>query len=95
MTEGLDLYAVYLQKRLEGDARRVEAVLDVMTKRERQLVREVAVMAHVVGIMRPQGSQVPPDSVVLADVIRRCLSFPDFYPTLNRLERLAIRRASS
>ena len=85
----------YLNNRWRHERERVTAVWDVMTKREQQLVREAAVMAGVRATMRTGGStaeRVPPDSEVVADVISACLSMPDLYPAMARLEQRAQRR---
>lgn len=68
-----------------------EQVLAAMTKRERALVREVAVMANVLAL--PHGQRPARDSEVLANVIIHCLRMPDLYPTVDRLARVALRRA--
>jgi hypothetical protein len=83
------LFAANVQARMQ----RVEVVLLAMTPRERRLVHEVAVMANVQGMMAVgQGVSVPPDSLVLANVLMACLGFEDLYPTVARLERLGVQR---
>lgn len=79
----------YLIIRQQQETDRVAAIWSVMTKRERQLVHDVAVMAAVRANL---GTKPPPDSEVLADAISACLSMPDLYPTVTRLKRLANRR---
>lgn len=89
-----ELHAV-LANRWEYEARRVDQVLAAMTKRERALVREVAVMAGVRATMRAGSrDRVPPDSEVLRDAISSALGMPDLYPTIARIERAVARRAA-
>lgn len=86
----------YFALRQQRESGRVEAVFGAMTKRERALVREVAVMAGVRATMRAGSRErVPADSAVLADAISACLHMGDLYPTVSRLERVATRRAVS
>ena len=91
-----DGLVAYFAARIAAEADRVDAVLGAMTKRERALVREVAVMADVRATMRA-GSQerVPPDSEVIRDTISACLHMDDLYPTVSRLERVAMRRTQA
>lgn len=67
------------------DQRRVdhrETMLGNLTERERDLVREAAVMGYVQGRMRPD-QPVPPDSVIMELVLDACADFADLYPTLD------------
>lgn len=80
----------YLVDRHNERHREVESVLAVMTKRERQLVREAAVMANVAAL--PYGERPAKDSEVVADVVMRCLSMPDLYPAMARLARRAMKK---
>lgn len=90
--EGFDAGLIaYFQQRDRDRAAQVDAVLAVMTKRERALVREVAVMANV--LAGDWKEKPPPDSVVLGHVISLCLGQPDLFPTIARLARTAVRRA--
>lgn len=82
----LDYFAAREQQRAD----RVSAVLGQMTKREQALVREVAVMANVLG-MRHGSGDVWPDTAVLAATLDGCLAMSDLYPTIARLERRAAR----
>lgn len=67
------------QRRREERAARA---LETMTPRERQLVREAAVMGYVQGVRSTDGGHratIPPDSQILADVLIACASFADLY----------------
>lgn len=85
--------ADYLAARWQHEQDRVTAVWDIMTRRERELFRSAAVMASVRANMRT-GSRAkpPPDSEVVFDAISSCLSMPDLYPAIARLERRAAHR---
>jgi len=85
----------YFKLRQEARAARIQAVWNMMTKREQALFQSAAVMAGIrarwaVGNHEPP----PPDSQVVADVIDACLSLPDLYPALIRLDRRAKRKAA-
>lgn len=82
----------YFATRDDDRRQQVESVLAVMTKREQALVREIAVMANVVNL--PYGERPAKDTAVLYDVIARCISMPDLYPTIARLARIAQRRSA-
>ena len=95
MTGMMDSLEDDLAIRMAEEQARVQAVWDTMTGRERQLVREVAVMTSVRATMRAGSRErVPPDSEVVADTISACLSMPDLYPAMARLERRAQRRVA-
>ena len=91
----------YLAARRDMEAERVESTLAAMNPRERKLVREAAVMGYVRGSMAGavdaragRETVIPPDSQVLRHVTECCLSMPDLYPTFERMERTANRRAA-
>jgi hypothetical protein len=87
-------FSEYLQAQDEARRRRVGRILEAMTKRERQLIKEIAVMAWVRG-GRASGyghAAIPLDSEILKEVILACLSMEDLYPTVARLERVARQR---
>lgn len=89
-----EVFDEYLGIQAVARQRRVAQVLSAMTKRERQLVKEVAVMAWVRG-SRAAGNgheAIPRDSEILFEVIMSCLGFEDLYPTVDRLERVARQR---
>lgn len=87
------VFSQYLVAQDQARRERVLRILGAMTKRERQLVKEVAVMAWVRGMRAGgNGAEVPKDSEIMFDAIMACLSFEDLYPTVDRLERVAIRR---
>ena len=72
------------------EADRVAGVLGALTKRERALVREVAVMAGVRATMRAGARYEPAgDDFVVRDAISACLSMPDLYPALARIDQRA------
>ena len=88
------VFSQYLVAQDKARRERVLRILGAMTKRERQLVKEVAVMAWVRG-NRASGdghAAIPPDSEIVTDVILACLSMENLYPTVARLERVALRR---
>lgn len=77
------------------DAARLQEVIDIlnaMTKRERKLVWEIAVMAGVQGRMTGK-QQSPKDATVVHNAILGCVYMPDLYPTFRRMRRIAVRRA--
>ena len=80
----------YLAARRHDQAEQVADVLACMTKRERALVREIAVMANV--LAGNWTDRPPPDSAVVTNVIIHCLGLPDLYPTIARLARNAMLR---
>lgn len=87
------VFSQYLAAQDEARRERVLRILGAMTKRERQLVKEIAVMAWVRGMRAGgNGAKVPKDSEIIFDAVLACLSFEDLYPTVDRLERIAVRR---
>jgi hypothetical protein len=52
--------------------------------RTARLVREAAVRGFVQGMRN--GGEIPPDSVIVANVLRSARSNPDLYPTLSAVE---------
>ncbi len=87
----VQMFAAREQQRRE----RIARLWGALTKRERELVREVAAMTNVRATMRAgQHTQAPPpDAAVVYDTLAACLSMPDLYPTLARIARIAERRA--
>lgn len=81
----------YFKARDSARADEVRQVLAAMTKRERQLIWEIAVMAGTQG--RLTGGEPPKDSTVVSNAILGCLYMPDLYPTFRRIKRIAVRRA--
>jgi hypothetical protein len=71
---------------LERDNQRADAVtafLASLTDRERALVKDVAVMGYVQGLMRPLEGGGPRDGQILTLVVDACLALPDQYPAVN------------
>lgn len=70
-----------------GDAFRVH--WDALTLRERQLVKEAAVMGYVRGSMHGAAGSghrpdpIPGDSTIVYEVVDACISMPDIYPLLG------------
>lgn len=67
-----------------GDEQRDETVrrtLATLTQRERELVREAAIMGYVHGYMdQPYCERIPGDEHILRKVILGCVSFSERYP---------------
>lgn len=80
----------YLEAMDNARIDRALAVLSAMTQRERYLVKEIAVMANVLAL--PPGKKPLRDKAVLVATIIHCLTMPDLYPTIARLERVADQR---
>lgn len=62
-----------------------------ISKRTARLVREAAVLGFVNGVWSakgtaPRSTDIPPDSAVVAEVIRAARSFADLYPLLAHAE---------
>ena len=58
-------------------------------KRADALIREAAVAGYVNGFWDAGGrstTDVPPDTIVTAEVFRTARAHPDLYPTLSRVE---------
>lgn len=87
----MERLSAYLAARDEQRRREVTVVFAAMTKRERALVHEVAVMANVRAslVTFGGGHDIEHDAVVVSDVIARCLDLPDLYPVLARIARRA------
>lgn len=66
-------------------AARAEAQLTLLTPRERELVREAAVMGWVQGVRTTGGSEqhIPHDRDIVRQVVEHCQSFDDMYPLLG------------
>ena len=60
-----------------------------LTRRERRILREAAVMGFVLGtwsgIKPGNGRDMPPDSKIVELVLNSCQSQKDLYPLLGRL----------
>jgi hypothetical protein len=79
--------ADYLAIRDEQRQQRVLRALNALSPRERQLVREAAVMGYVQGV-RAAGVgdvDIPRDAFILHLVVDACFSFDDLYPTIGEL----------
>lgn len=89
-----EVYDEYIKARDIVRIKEVQQILAAMTKRERLLVREIAVMAAVQARIA-SGVRTPPphDGEVLYHAILGCIYTPDLYPTFRRLKRIAFRRA--
>lgn len=82
----------YLTKRQNQRDADVARVWLALTKRERKLVREAAVMANLLGMRRAGQFREPPpaDSAVVVEVISACLAQSDLFPTLAKVLRKTI-----
>lgn len=87
----------YLEARSAQRAADIEAALAACTPRERDLIREAAVMGYVRGSMAAPlaAEDIPPDRQIVALVVHCCLSMPEIYPAFRRAHRRAARRAAS
>lgn len=83
-TEIPEEIVTYLAARDRERGQRIDEALAALTPRERQLVKEAAVMGYVRGKLAPRDLQIPPDTAVLRDVVAACLAMPDLYPTIAR-----------
>ncbi len=86
--------------RMKDHAARVEGHLSLLTPRERELVREAAVMGWVQGVRTAGGDEqnIPDGNEIVRYVVGQCLSFDDLYPLLGGdlrdLVRWVIRRTA-
>ena len=89
----------YLEARRAHREADRNAILAGLTKREQELVRDAAVMGYVQGRMVPRsrsdGSDIPPDGVILASVLDGCLAMSDLYPAVRRAYRRGMRKAGA
>jgi hypothetical protein len=84
VTEALPEFLItYLEQRQADRAERVNALLVSLTKRERALFQDAAVMGYVRGSLHPRDAEIPLNKEILAEVISACFSFPDLYPAVN------------
>lgn len=84
MSHGLpDFLVDYLVQRDNQRAQAVDDFLDKLTKRERALIMQIAVMGYVQGVRHPEGERIPSNGPLLAQVIDACFAFPDTYPTVT------------
>ncbi len=90
MTNDAELLA-YLAAREEQRANRVQMTYATLTKREKALVTEAAVMGFFQGTQAAGGfnAKIPKNSVVTTVVIDACLAYPDLYPAMDRVARRA------
>ena len=92
----------YLETRLRRHQERVGEQLLAMTRRERRLVREAAVMGYVRGAMFGESKanarhyknpdlfpepEFPGDRDIVFEVLSACDSMPDLYPVISHLTR--------
>ncbi len=84
-----DELGAYLLARWIQLERSVDTVLAQLTGKERRLVHDLVVVANVRGIECGRfGEYAPgPDSLVIRDVISRCLQMPDVYPFIDALRQ--------
>lgn len=75
----------YLKARDEQRLNEVETFLNSLTKKQRQLVKEAAVMGYVQGVQaeRARVESIPPDSEIVHRVVAACQSFSDLYPRIG------------
>ncbi|MFF8784751.1 hypothetical protein [Streptomyces sp. NPDC015125] len=84
MAEALpDPLIAYLEKRQADRAERVHALLASLTKRERALLQDTAVMGYVRGSLHPRDEEIPLNKEIVAEVVSACFAFPDLYPAVN------------
>jgi hypothetical protein len=90
----LDDLARYLAVRDQQRLDAVSAALGAMTRRERRLVREAAVMGYVRGSMAGEAAaragerpKIPRDSAVVFEVVDACLAMRDLYPVIGHIDR--------
>lgn len=80
----LGALAGYLNLRHSQRMKAVDDRLERFSDRELGLIREAAVMGYVTGAMcGPYRDGIPSDTKILKEVIDRCMSHPDLYPTLT------------
>lgn len=83
-----ELMVQYLIAREKERDNQSSQILNTLTEREQQLVREAAVMGHVLGAQAAGGipsEDYPADSIVLREVILACQKMPDLYPVIGNL----------
>lgn len=73
----------YLTDREAARAERVQAFLASLTRWERALFHDAAVMGYVQGLERDRSEGVPKDSQIMALVADTCFAFEDLYPAVN------------
>ncbi|MFG2001723.1 hypothetical protein ACGFNU_21485 [Spirillospora sp. NPDC048911] len=74
----------YLAARDREHAREIAEALDTLTPREQRLIKEAAVMGYVRGSLATGARvQIPPDSVVLSDVVGACIANSDRFPLIG------------
>lgn len=78
--------AQYLAARDAERTNRVIKALKDLSDRERNLIREAAVMGYVQGRQSGRGS-IPGDNEILRNVILGCQDMDDLYPTISSLGR--------
>lgn len=86
MSLDLNALAEYLAVRDAQRAEDVTRTLDALSPRERQLVREAAVMGYVQGVRYADAIgrvTIPPDRVIVHRVVDACRAFDDLYPLLG------------
>ena len=83
MNEIPDFMLGYFSEREQQRADDVEDLLAPLTPRERSLMRDVAVMAYVLGRRHPDGTDHPKDSDVFFQVLSALSrAEPDNYPAV-------------
>lgn len=83
-----DFLIDYLEQRRAQRANTVDTVLASLTKRERALVHDTAVMGYVQGMRHPEGEPIGKDR----QVIDACLAFPDLYPAISAAAETSTQR---
>lgn len=84
------ILAQYILSQDRRRADRVGRVYSSLPPNIRQLVKDVAVMGYVRGLAAGRNGDynLPLDSVVVAEVIDACLTFPDLYPAVSAIEEM-------
>lgn len=82
---GLDVLTNYLADRAQQRRDAVHRILNALTDREQQLVREATVMGYVEGVYAAQAGNyvIPDDTAILHQAIDACLAHPDLYLTIT------------
>jgi hypothetical protein len=93
-----DLIA-YMEERERQRLAEANETLAAMTRRERRLVREAAVMGYVRGSMHGQmegrDAVLPKDSEMVREVIECCRIMSDLYPVMSHLRSAKAARPGS
>jgi hypothetical protein len=92
-----DRLVTYLAERDRQRHESAQRMVEALTPRERELVREASSMGYALGLRAGRSGEdfLPPKPVLVGRVLDACRTFPDWYSTLAELAHAGSSHRSS